>query len=482
MINKDNLKQKTAIGVFWNFFQNIASSGLSFLIMLVLARILSPDDYGVIGIIVAFIAVADVFVDSGFASALIQKKNRTQVDLSTVFYYNVLASIFIYFFLFISAPYIADFYDIPILKLLLRVLSLKIFISSFSSIQYTLLRIQLNFKTLARINIFATLLSGIVGIIMALLNCGVWALVGLSMTLAIVNCFQFWCYSKWRPSRVFSVSSFKSLFTYGSNLLVSSLIETIYNNIYTVVIGKLFSASSLGHYSRANHFAAFPSTNFSIVLGRVTFPALSQIQDDDERLRASYLKLLKMSSFIVFPLMTGLAGVAIPFVTIVIGEKWLFCAQLLQIICFSMMWYPIHSINLNLLKVKARSDLFLKLEIIKKLLGISILVISVPFGIVTMCYFSILSSLISLIINTYYSGKLINLGFLKQMRTMLPTFGASFTMFVVVLLVQEVFQNTNMKFAFGVLSGSLTYVAITRLLKFEEWKEVNWLIKQVRYL
>ena len=298
-MGSDSLKQKTAKGIFWNFFQNFASSGLSFLVTLVLARILSPKDYGNIGMIVVFIAIADVFVDSGFASALIQKKNRTQEDLSTVFFFNIFVSVLCYAVLFVAAPYIAVFYEEPILSPLLRVISLKIVISSFCSIQYTILRIKIDFKKLARINILATFVSGIIGIVMALSGYGVWALVGQTLSLATINCFQYWFLSNWRPSKVFSRESFKSLFSFGSNLLVSSLIDKIYTSIYPIVIGKFFSASSLGHYTRASHFADFPSLNFTLVISRVTFPALTRLQDDDERLKASYRKLLKLLSFVI---------------------------------------------------------------------------------------------------------------------------------------------------------------------------------------
>ena len=261
---------------------------------------------------------------------------------------------------------------------------------------------------------------------------------------------------------------------------MSQLLETVYSNIYPIVIGKVFDASSLGHYSRAHTFASFPAQNITHVLSQVTFPVLAKIQDEDERLQTAYRKILRVSSFVVFPMLLGLSALAQPLIVIVIGEKWLFCAQLLQVVCFSMMWYPVHAINLNLLKVKGRSDLFFKLEVIKKFLGVVILIVSIPFGVMGMCYFGILSSLISLGINTYYTGKLINLGFYKQMLDLLPTLITSLLMFIVVFISVYYVPNVYVKLLTGVAVGTFFYIGVTKWMHFDELKELVIILKEIK--
>ena len=477
----ESLKQKTVTGVMWNALQKLSSSGIAFLLTLVMARLLSPSDYGMIGLLTVFIAVASIFVDCGFSLALVRKKDCTQEDRSTVFFWNIFISIVAYIILFFIAPYVASFYDMPLLCPLLRVVSLKIVIGSFTSIQSVNFTIALDFKTTTRITIINSLVSGFFGIAAAVAGMGVWALVIQQISGAIISCFQYWHASPWRPSWVFSKQSFRYLFGFGSNMLMSQLLETVYSNIYPIVIGKVFDASSLGHYSRAHTFASFPAQNITHVLSQVTFPVLAKIQDEDERLQTAYRKILRVSSFVVFPMLLGLSALAQPLIVIVIGEKWLFCAQLLQVVCFSMMWYPVHAINLNLLKVKGRSDLFFKLEVIKKFLGVVILIVSIPFGVMGMCYFGILSSLISLGINTYYTGKLINLGFYKQMLDLLPTLITSLLMFIVVFISVYYIQNMYIKLIIGVIIGSLFYIGVTNWMHFEELKELVTIVKGIKY-
>ena len=476
----ESLKQKTVTGVMWNALQKLSSSGIAFLLTLVMARLLSPSDYGMIGLLTVFIAVASIFVDCGFSMALVRKKVCSQEDRCTVFFWNIFISVVAYIILFFIAPCVASFYDMPLLCPLLRVVSLKIVIGSFTSIQSVNFTIALDFKTTTRITIINSLVSGFFGIAAAVAGMGVWALVIQQVSGAIISCFQYWHASPWRPSWVFSKQSFKYLFGFGSNMLMSQLLETVYSNIYPVVIGKVFDANALGSYSRAHSFASFPAQNITHVLSQVTFPVLAKIQDEDERIQTAYRKILRVSSFVVFPLMLGLSAMSQPLIVVLIGEKWLFCAQLLQVVCFSMMWYPVHAINLNLLKVKGRSDLFLKLEVVKKCLGIIILILSIPFGVLGMCYFSILSSLISLGINTYYTGNLINLGFYKQMRDLLPTLIASLLMFAVILITVYFIQNVYVKLVTGVIVGSLFYIGVTKCMHFEEFRELIAIIRGVK--
>ena len=351
---------------------------------------------------------------------------------------------------------------------------------AFCTVQSTILTKNIDFKKRTKITVSKNIISGLIGLLFAYLGFGVWALVIQSLSASILFSLMLWSTTDWYPNMHFSKKSFKELFDYGSKLLISSLINTTYGQIYPIVIGKFFSAATLGNFSRARHWANFGSKNLTGILSGVTFPVLAKVQDDDKRLENIYRRMIRTSCFIIFPIMIGMSAVAKPLTFVTIGEKWNFSASLLQIICFSMMWYPIHALNLNLLKVKGRSDLFLKLEIIKKIIGICILCISVPLGIVAMCYFNILSSLIALFINTYYTGKLINVGFFKQMRDIAPTLLLSMVMWGAVLFIIHYIPNIYIQLLVGVIVGAAIYVSGSYLLKYPELKEVLVMYKDFK--
>lgn len=474
----DSLKQKAAKGILWSTVERFSVQGVQFVIMIVMARLLTPYDYGIIGMLAIFIAVAQSLIDSGFSQALIRKQDRTDVDNNTVFYFNIVVSALLYLILYVSAPFVADFYDTPQLCSVMRVVCLGIVFNSFAVVQRALLTIRIDFKTQAKAALTAAAISGIVGIVMAWHGLGIWSLVVQQLLNLGVNTGLLWLLSKWRPRLVYSWLSFHELFAFGSKLLASGLLDTVYRNIYPIVIGKLFSASSLGHYTRAHQFSEFPSSNVTGIIQRVTYPVLCEIQNDDVRLANIYRKFLKLSAFVIFPLMAGLAAVAEPFVNIMLGSQWGFCGQLLQVICFSMMWYPVHSINLNLLQVKGRSDLFLRLEVIKKILGVAVLCVTAPFGLMVMCYGQIFSSLVSLVINTYYTGKLINVGFVRQMRDLLPTTILCLIMFTLILLVNHFIGNDVVELCTGIVVGVVFYSLSSRVFKFSELDELLSLIKR----
>lgn len=474
----DSLKQKAAKGILWSTVERFSVQGVQFVIMIVMARLLTPYDYGIIGMLAIFIAVAQSLIDSGFSQALIRKQDRTDVDNNTVFYFNIVVSALLYLILYVSAPFVADFYDTPQLCTVMRVVCLGIVFNSFAVVQRALLTIRIDFKTQAKAALTAAATSGIVGIVMAWHCFGVWSLVVQQLLNLGVNTGLLWLLSKWRPRLVYSWRSFHELFAFGSKLLASGLLDTVYRNIYPIVIGKLFSASSLGHYTRAHQFSEFPSSNVTGIIQRVTYPVLCEIQNDDVRLANIYRKFLKLSAFVIFPLMAGLAAVAGPFVNIMLGSQWGFCGQLLQVICFSMIWYPVHSINLNLLQVKGRSDLFLRLEVIKKILGVAVLCVTAPFGLMVMCYGQIFSSLVSLVINTYYTGKLINVGFVRQMRDLLPTTILCLIMFTLILLVNHFIGNDVVELCTGIVVGVVFYSLSSRVFKFSELDELLSLIKR----
>ena len=474
----NTLKQKAVRGVLWSTVERFSVQGVQFLIMIVMARLLTPHDYGIIGMLALFLAVSQSLIDSGFSQALIRKRDRTEVDNCTVFYFNIVVSTLLYVILYVSAPFVADFYDTPQLCPVMRVVCLGIMFNSLAVVQRALFTINVDFKTQAKAALTASVTSGVVGVAMAYHGFGVWSLVTQQLLNLGINTGLLWLLSKWRPQFVYSWQSFHELFSFGSKLLASGLLDTIYRNIYPIVIGKLFSASSLGHYTRAHQFSEFPSSNLTGIIQRVTYPVLCEIQDDDERLSNIYRRFLKLSAFVIFPLMIGLSSVAQPFVNIILGPQWGFCGQLLQIICFSMMWYPIHSINLNLLQVKGRSDLFLRLEIIKKILGVSVLCITAPFGLVVMCYGQIFNSIVALAINTYYTGKLINVGFLRQMCDLLPTMALCLTMFALILSVNSFLPGNMAKLCVGIVLGVAFYSLASYAFKFLELKELLSLVRR----
>jgi O-antigen/teichoic acid export membrane protein len=474
----NDLKNTTIKGLFWSSVDKFAGQGISFVLQLILARILTPDDYGVVGMLAIFLAISQTFIDSGFTNALIRKHNRNETDFSTVFFFNIGMSVFFYLILFFASPLIADFYHKPILEQMTKVLGLVLIINSFASIQRTRLTIALDFKTQTKIGLSSIVISGVVGIVLAKQGWGAWALVAQSIIYAVLSAGMFWIITKWMPKLVFSWNSFRSMFSFGSKLLLSALIDTTYQNIYGVVIGKKFSAGDLGLYSRANQFAQFPSVNLTGVVGRVTYPILSTLQHEPERLPRIYRQYLRFSAFLVFPLMMGLAALAYPTIKVILGNQWLACVVWLQILCFSTMWYPIHAINLNLLQVKGRSDLFLRLEIIKKILGVTILIITLPIGITAMCIGGIASSLIALVINTYYTGKLIDVGFVKQMKDLLPSLVYSVSMGVIVYLIASLIGNDILKLVTGLITGLAYYWLVAYLTKSKELLLLHDLLKE----
>lgn len=464
----ESLKSKTVHGVIWSSVERFSTQGVSFVFGLIMARLLSPHDYGVIAMLAIFMAISQSFIDSGFSNALIRKPDRTETDNSTVFYFNIVVGLIAYLILFVLSPYIADFYKTPILSPITKVIAISLFLNSLCVVQQAILTIKIDFKTQAKISLSAAIFSGFIGIALAYRGFGVWALAVQSVSASAVRMILLWALSKWRPKKPFSKKSFKELFSYGSKLLASGLLDTTYNNMYTIIIGKLFSAANLGLYSRAQQFAMFPSSNITGILQRVTFPILSTIQNEDQRLRENYRKLLKMSAFIVFPLMAGLAAVADPLIRLLLTDKWAGAIIFLQIICFAEMWYPIHAINLNLLQVKGRSDLFLKLEIVKKVLGVTILCITIPMGLLVMCFGQVFSSLIALFINTYYTGKLINIGYVRQMKDLLPILINSLVMSIIAYLITLLFSNNFLRVLLAITGGGSYFILSSYLFKVPE--------------
>lgn len=477
---QQSLKQKTTSALFWSSVERFSNQGISFFFSILLARMLDPSDFGIIAMITIFFAVAQSFVDSGFSNALVRKTDRIEEDLSTCFYFNIAVGLVAYIVLFFIAPFVATFYNQPILSPIIRITGLGVVLNSLCVVQQALFTIRIDFKSQAKVTLSATIISGIVGVVLAYLEYGVWALVWQGVVMSLVRMGILWLMSKWRPKTGFSKDSFHYLFGYGSKLLASGLLDTIYNNIYPIVIGKFYSSAQLGNYSRALSFAQLPSSNITSILQRVTFPVLSTIQDDMPRLQTDYRRLLKLSAFIVFPLMMGLAAVAFPMIRIILTPKWEGCSLYLQIICFALMLYPIHAINLNLLQVKGRSDLFLRLEIIKKIVGVCIMCITIPLGITAMCIGMVASSLIALFINTFYTGKLIDIGYLKQMCDLLPIFINSLLMGGVVFITIQFIMNDVFKLMVGGIIGGLYYLLSSYIFTRDEVVELKILLNGLK--
>ena len=471
----ESLKNKTVKGVSWSFIDNLASSGISFLVGLVLARLLTPSEYGIMAIITIFIAVSNSIVDSGFSNALIRKTDAKRVDYNTVFIFNLIVSAVLYVVLFFLAPAISVFFREPLLVDVMRVIGWVLLINALAIIPRTLFVKDVNFKTQTKVSLIASVSSGVIGIGMAFSGMGVWSLVGQQLSRQLLNTLFLWVYCKWRPVWEFSVQSFKELFGFGSKLLLSGLLDTVFKEIYSLVIGRCYTAAQLGQYTRASQFNQIFSSNLTSVIQRVSYPVLSSIQDEPERLREAYRKVIKSTMLITFACMLGLAAVAKPLIILLIGEKWLPAVGFLQIICFSGMLYPLHAINLNILQVKGRSDLFLRLEVIKKIIAVGPLLLGVFFSIEYMLWGSVCTSVIAYFLNSYYSANLINYPTKDQVKDILPTFGVSFMTAAVMWSLTLLPLSNGLLLPLQCLLGIVLAILIYERLHLPEYQEAKQL-------
>ena len=413
-MNKKSLKNKTVGGFIWVVIERFGGQAIRFIISIILARLLLPKQFGLIGMLAVFIAISHSLIDSGFSQAIIRKKDVNQSDYSSVFYLNLGSSILIYIIIYFAAPLIASFYHQDALIPLVRVLGIEFIITSFSLVQTTILTKKMDFKKLMIIRLPSTIIGGIFGIYMAYTGWGVWSLVIQQISSKLAFSIQIWIYSKWTPSLTFDLQEAKNLFSFGSRLMVSGILDTVYKNIYLVVIGKFFAMAEVGYYFEANKIKDLPITNISRALDTVTYPLLSEIQNDTKRLVRAYKKILQQVTFWIFPIMVGAIILAQPLFKVFLTEKWLPAVPYFQLLCITGMMYPVSAYNLNILKVRGRSDLFLKLEIFKKIIITIGIIISLPFGVMALVLTQSIISILSLFINIYFSGKLIDYGFWKQ--------------------------------------------------------------------
>jgi O-antigen/teichoic acid export membrane protein len=456
-----SLKKLALHGVFWNAVGTFGSQFIQFAAGLFVARMLTPSDFGLLGMLTIFIAISQLLVDNGFGQALVRKSSPTQKDYSTVFFFNIGVSILLYLVLFFTSPLISGFYREPELDILTKVLAITIIINSLGLTQKTILTKKIDFKTQAVINLISISASSLLGIYLAVCGKGVWALVFQSIANNVLCVALYWTLSKWRPTMVFSINSFKSLSSFSFKLLLSGLIDTIYNQLTGIIIGKVFNAQSLGYYTKAKQIQGLPVTSITQVIQSVTYPLYSKIQEEDQRLKAGFQKTVRILAFIVLPMSALLILVAEPFVRLILTEKWLPSVKIIQLLCTFGWLYPFHALNLNILCIKGRSDLFLRLEIIKKIIVTMVITVTVPFGITAMIQGQLVCSVIAFFINSYFSGKMINYSWQMQIRDILPFFLASTAMLAGIYFITTDISNELTCIIVRLLLGSGSFLLLT---------------------
>jgi O-antigen/teichoic acid export membrane protein len=468
-----------AKGVFWSAIDRFASQGCQFVLGIIIARLIDPVEYGKLAMATVLLSIAEMVVDCGFTNALIQKKDKSDSDFSTVFWTNLTVGVIVYFVLFLCAPLIASFYNIPELTSIVKVISISIVLYSLYIIQRTRFVIAINFKTQSFISITAVIVSGLVGVVMAYLGYGVWALITQSLIFSSVSLLFYWVLSKWRPSFSFSKESFKSLFGFGSKLMATGVITTLYNNMYTIVIAKFFSAKELGLYNRGEAFAKVPMSNITMILARVIYPIECEWQDNNYELLKKYNQFLRVISFVIFPLMFGLAVLAEPVVLAILTEKWAGSIPILQILCFVALYDPIIRLTWDIFNVKHRSDLSLLNEIINKSVAILVLVLTIQYGIRAVCFGMLLYSIINVLIMTHFTNKVLpGLTFLNVLKQIFPYLLMSLAMFFIMRFSIILIENNLLKILVGMLVGGITYITIAHLTHSNELLMIKGLAYQ----
>jgi len=468
-----SLKQKSINGMFWTVGERLSGQAVQLFVQIILARLLEPAQFGLIGMLMIFTAVAQSIMDSGFGSALIQKKDADQTDASSIFFFNLALGLLLALILSLTAPLIAKFYNQPPLIPITRVLSLTLIINAFSLVQTSLLAKKLDFKTQMKISLLAVMISGVIGIVMAYRGFGVWSLVAQMVSKSLFQAIFLWVFNDWRPTLVVSISSLKSMFSFGSKLLMSGLLDTIFNNIYQTFIGKVYSPTDLGYFSKANSIESAAVLASSSSLGQVLFPIMVHFQNDLDNLKKAYRKTMKLSLFLHFPLMIGLWAIADPLFRLLLTDKWAQSISYFRILCIAGLLYPLHVLNLNILKVKGRSDLFLRLEIIKKAVVILAIFITFRWGIIALLYGQIATSVIAYFLNSYYSGQLINYSQWDQIKDLLPSFGSAVIMGTIMFLVGIVpTESLLLQIFFPTVVGILVYYLVSLKVSSSELKEI----------
>lgn len=469
----DSLKDKTVRGVGWTALDSVASYGISFLVGLVLARLLSPDEYGLIGIITIFIAVFNTIIDSGFSIALIRKPNVTNDDYCTVFFINLGISVVLALLLYFGANGIANYFGREELVSLTQVMSCILIINALGIVQKAKLTKQLDFKSQTKVSIIASSISGVLGIGTALLGMGVWALVVQQVSRQLLNTFLLWTFSRWIPQFRLSLASFKELFGFSWKLLVAQIINTVWAKLYQFVIGKYYSSETLGHYTRAEQFATIFSSNITTIVQRVSLPVMSEIQDNTHRLVAAYRRIIKSTMLLTLVLMFGLAAVAKPMIYVLIGEQWMPCVPFLQILCFSFAFYPLHALNLNMLQVQGRSDILLILQIVKNIIALIPLALGIWVGIYWMLGGSVICGFFDYFVNSYYSGKKLGYTSWQQLKDIGPSSLVASIMAIPVWALSLLPISDYLILPVQLLCGTLIVVGLCETMRLEEYEDLK---------
>lgn len=471
------LKQQALSGVFWTFLQQFSTQGISFVVSIILARLLLPSEFGLIAMIGIFMSIGATLMNAGLGTSLIRTDNPTQEDYSTVFFFNLGGSILMYLLIFLVAPFIAAFYQQEILIEIIRWYGIIFIINAFAMVQTTRLTKLLDFKTQMQISIPATIFSGVIGITLAYLGYGVWSLVVMAIAQAFASAFQLWVFTQWKPAWVFSKQKFQYHFKYGYKLTLSGLLDTLFVNAYVIIIGKFFAPAQVGFFNRADTLKQLPVSNIGAILNKVTFPLFAEIKDDDVRLKSVYKKIMQVVVFIVAPILLVMAALAEPLFRFLFTEKWLPAVPYFQILCWNGILYPIHAYNLNILNVKGRSDLFLKLEILKKIMITAVIIISFQFGIYGLLYGSVVTSIMAFFINTHYTGKFLNYSAWEQTKDIFPIlFLATFISGLVYgldLILQHIRTFDVFRLVIGGLLGVLLYLFLAFIFKMSAFTELR---------
>lgn len=473
-----DISKKNVIGNFiWRFAERCGAQLVTFVVSIVLARLLDPTVYGTVALVTVFTTILQVFVDSGLGTALIQKKDADDLDFSSVFFFNFVICIMLYMGMFIAAPYIAHFYNNSSLTPIVRVISLTIVISGVKGIQQAYVSRNMLFKRFFFSTIGGTIASAFVGIALAYKGFGVWALVAQQLLNTATDTLILWLTVKWRPRLMFSWKRLKKLLSFGWKILCSSLIDTVYNNVRSLIIGKMYSSADLAYYNQGDKFPKLIVTNINISIDSVLLPAMSSVQDSKDRVKNMTRRAIKTSTYIMAPLMMGLAFCAEPIVTLILTEKWLPCVPFLRIFCVTCMFYPIHTANLNAINAMGRSDLFLKLEIIKKAIGMTLLFSTMWFGVMAMAYSLLLNSVLSQIINSWPNRKLLNYRYLEQLKDILPGIILAVMMGIVVYIIGFIPMPTIVLLMIQIVVGAIIYISLSYIFHLESFE---YLIDMIR--
>lgn len=471
-----NEKKQVTSNFLWRFFERCGAQGVSFVVSIILGRLLGPDVYGTVALVTVIINIMQTFVDSGLGNALIQKKDADEMDFSSMFYFNMLVCIALYLLLFLFAPNIADFYHIPQLTEIVRVLGLIIVISGLKNVQQAYVSRNLLFKRFFFATLGGTIVAAAVGILMAYRGYGAWALVIQYLLNSLIDTVILWATVKWKPKKQFSFKRLKQLFGYGWKLLASGLLDKIYNNVYQLIIGKKYSAGDLAFYNKGNSFPSVIVENINSSINSVLFPVMSQRQDSPESVRSLMSRSIKTSSYILMPMMAGLAACSEPLIRLLLTEEWLPAVPFLRMFCFIYAFYPIHIANLNAIKAMGRSDIFLKQEIIKKIVGLVFVAITMWFGVYIMALGLMIGSVIDQIINSWPNKKLLGYSYLSQLRDILPSIVLSGMMGIVVFSIQFLGLPDIVTIFVQVISGAAIYTGASILLKNDSFYYVKSIV------